>query len=125
MINRDAGLQPQRTALAWTRTGLAIFVNALLVLRVAVQSGQSFVSLLGVALLLSAAAVVACGAWRRRALMQSVELGSPPTLLMQAVVLVVLLACAAGVASITASLVSGSKMPSSAASLLKTIRSAA
>jgi uncharacterized membrane protein YidH (DUF202 family) len=100
----DPGLQAQRTALAWTRTGQSIIVNALLVLRAGLEGGRFVVSALGIALLLAAAAAIACGAWRRHRLVRSLDSRAPPLLLMQAIMLVTLLACAAGVASITASI---------------------
>src|SRR5690606_20135941 len=50
----DAGAQPQRTALAWSRTGLAVSVNAVLVLRLGEASGQTLTTALGIFLLLAA-----------------------------------------------------------------------
>jgi uncharacterized membrane protein YidH (DUF202 family) len=64
----DPGLQPQRTALAWTRTSLALFVNAALALRAGLKAHAPVLMALGVVLLVASAAGVACGAWRREQL---------------------------------------------------------
>lgn len=49
----DPGLQPERTALAWSRTAMALLVNALLLLRMSIQGSPA--SLLVVALALAMA----------------------------------------------------------------------
>jgi len=100
----DPGLQPQRTSLAWSRTGLAIFVNALLALRASAQSGQALLAVLGIVLLVAAAAAVVCGAWRRQRLTSPGIPGAPPVPLILASVMVTWLACAAGMVSILSTL---------------------
>lgn len=97
---RDPGLQPQRTALAWSRTGLAVFVNALIVLRSGLVTEQVFILALGVVLLVAAGLSVVCGTWRVRHLAAHGAQSGPPWLLMVTTVWVAWLACFAGVASI-------------------------
>ena len=100
MTAADPGLQPQRTALAWTRTALAVFVNAFLVLRTGMQAGQTLTTALGVVLLLAGALTVGCGAWRHRSLARSHAPGGPPAEMIWAIVAVTWIACIAGVVSI-------------------------
>ena len=66
---RDPGLQAERTGLAWTRTALAVFANALLSLRIGWESESVGMTVLAIALLVACALVVAHGAWRRRVLL--------------------------------------------------------
>jgi uncharacterized membrane protein YidH (DUF202 family) len=63
MQPRDPGLQPERTALAWRRTALAMTVNALLVARTGIASQARPLMLAGgllagFALLLTGASVL-------------------------------------------------------------------
>lgn len=62
---RDPGLQPERTAMAWNRTALAMLGNALLVLRVGLQ-GQPALTAGALVLLGMAAALVLLGSRRGR-----------------------------------------------------------
>ncbi|WP_353810492.1 DUF202 domain-containing protein [Agromyces sp. SYSU T00194] len=97
---RDPGLQPERTALAWGRTALAIAVNALLVLRSGFVSDQPVLAALGVVLFASAAAAAAYGVVRARELSHDGGLVMPSAWPLLAVAAVVLLAAAGGVVSI-------------------------
>lgn len=96
---RDAGLQPERTSLAWNRTGLAIVVNALLVLRAGWSSGRFALMAVGVVLLVAAGSTVVYGAWRQRHLATGLGMTAPPALAVAAAAAVTLLACASGLAS--------------------------
>jgi uncharacterized membrane protein YidH (DUF202 family) len=96
-VNRsDPGLQAERTSLAWSRTAVAMAVNALLVLRTALQSGQGALMALGALLLILAAGLFAASAWRRLAL-QRMQVHAPPALLMLATTFAVLLGSGAGI----------------------------
>jgi uncharacterized membrane protein YidH (DUF202 family) len=96
---RDPGLQRERTAMAWSRTGLAMLINALVVVRAGTQGGDAIVTGLGGVLVGSAIAAVAFGFWRARRLAQGAN-PATPVVLVVATVVVTWLACAAGVASV-------------------------
>ena len=81
-----AGLQPERTGLAWSRTGLALAANALLALRAGVVHEQPVVLAVGAALLLAAAFVVAFGFARRHRLARGgIEAAGPAAMMAIAV----------------------------------------
>jgi uncharacterized membrane protein YidH (DUF202 family) len=101
---RDRGLQPQRTALAWVRTGLAVFVNALIVLRAGLVTKQLVILALGTVLLVASALSVVFGTWRVRQLAAHGARVAPPWILMVGTMWVAWLACVAGIASIFATL---------------------
>ncbi len=98
--SRDPGLQPERTALAWNRTGLAMLVNALLALRTGWTSHQSPITVLGFVLLLASGAIIFYGAWRRRHLVHGHGTIAPSAHAVAAVAAATLLACAVALASV-------------------------
>jgi uncharacterized membrane protein YidH (DUF202 family) len=97
---RDPGLQAERTALAWNRTGLSVLVNALLALRTGWDSGEAGLSALAIALLLAAGAAIYYGAWRRRHLLSSHPSIAPSSFAIAAAAVVAIAACAAGLFAI-------------------------
>ncbi len=74
---RDPGLQPQRTALAWSRTALAMIVNSLLVLRLGVNAGDRPVESVGIGLLAISGGILLIGETRRRELAEAHAIASP------------------------------------------------
>lgn len=99
---RDAGLQAERTALAWNRTSLALLANALLALRQGLVSGKALVLGLGIALLAGALAVSLLGRRRRRALLGDAQLGAAPVWMLQFTALAAVGAALAGLAGVLA-----------------------
>jgi uncharacterized membrane protein YidH (DUF202 family) len=95
----DPGLQRERTAMAWTRTGLAVLVNALIVLRAGANEGQALVLALGSLLLAAAGAAIGCGAWRSRRLASGAD-PTTPWLLVATTVGIAWIASVAAVAAI-------------------------
>lgn len=63
--SRDRGVQSERTSIAWTRTALAVTVNALLVLRVGLSTRSVAFGAIGVMLLLASAAISVYGSHRQ------------------------------------------------------------
>jgi uncharacterized membrane protein YidH (DUF202 family) len=96
----DPGLQPERTALSWTRTALAIAVNALLSIRAGFVAGEPWLVAVGVLLFAASGAVVAIGTARRRQLSGDRLVITPPTGALLAVAAATLLASIGGVASV-------------------------
>lgn len=101
---QDAGLQAQRTALSWSRTGLAIFANALLALRSGWINREVPITTLALALLIAAGAVMAYGAWRRKHMLSGAESIAASALPVAAVGIIALVACFTGMASLLTSL---------------------
>jgi len=97
---RDKGLQAERTALSWTRTALAILVNALLALRSGWATGQAPITGLAFALLFAAAAAMFYGAWRRQCLRDGRGSIAPSALAIAMMAITTLVACATGVAAV-------------------------
>lgn len=94
----DPGLQPQRTALAWTRSSLVVAVNALLVARAGALGGVWPLVAVGAVLVLAAAGVVLHGRRRQQQIVSDLSTGSAPLDLRAAralVVVVVVIAAAA------------------------------
>jgi uncharacterized membrane protein YidH (DUF202 family) len=96
----DSGLQTERTALAWHRTGLAVLANALVILRSGVSSGHAMLTLLGGLLLVAAAGVAAFGTWRSRVLARGQVDVATPARVVLATSGVTALAAAAGVLAV-------------------------
>lgn len=99
-LPQDPGLQTQRTALAWHRTGLAVLANALVILRSGVSSGHAMLTLLGGLLLVAAAGVAAFGTWRSRALARGPSDATTPARVVLSAAGVTALAAAAGVLAV-------------------------
>lgn len=95
----DVGLQAERTALAWTRTGLAVVVNALLALRSGWTSGRLALIVVACALLAAAGSAIFYGAWRQRHLSTGLGMTAPPAIAIAVAAVVTLVACAAGLGS--------------------------
>jgi len=80
-LARDPGLQTQRTALAWSRTALAAWVNALLVLRAALvldhPVGPAPILAFAGLMVVAASTLTLAAWWRRPTLDESLRQGAP------------------------------------------------
>lgn len=94
---QDPGLQAERTALAWSRTGLALGANGLLACRAGMVGPRPLALLLG-GLLLAAAVVVMVGGTARRRRLARGDVRAVSPVMAAGVVAACLLACLAAVA---------------------------
>lgn len=76
-MKTDVGLQPERTYLAWTRTGLAFAAVAVLLIRRATQ-GHAWLLTFGLPAALVAAGMIAQAHWRYRKTLVLVRAGRSP-----------------------------------------------
>jgi hypothetical protein len=90
----DPGLQPQRTELAWRRTGVAVAVNALLILRAGVSEGDRAALAFGLGVAAFALGFIVLGL-RRRTQLARADAGAPPAGMMRFAAIGVC-ACAGG-----------------------------
>ncbi|PWC02917.1 DUF202 domain-containing protein [Agromyces badenianii] len=96
----DPALQPERTALAWSRTALTIAINALLSMRAGFVAGDAGLIAVGALLFAASGAAVAVGTVRRRQLTGHRLVITPPRGALIGVALATLLASIGGIASI-------------------------
>ena len=96
----DPGLQPERTALAWGRTSLAIAVNALLSLRTGLVLGESSLVAIGALLFAAAGGAVVIGAVRRVQLSGAELTVTPPRWALPGVAAATVLASIGGIVSV-------------------------
>lgn len=94
MHTTDPGLQPQRTVLAWSRTTLALAINALLVLRAGLQTGDQALLALGAVVGMGAGAIAVAAMRRRHQLAHRAY--APATALIASMAAAVLLAACGG-----------------------------
>jgi len=94
-MKRDPGLQPERTALAWRRTALAMLVNGGLLVRAAVESHAPALGTVAVLVLLASMLMFAVGAHRRQALVQAATHRAPHAAIVLLLLAAVWLACGA------------------------------
>lgn len=99
MTKRDPGLQPERTALAWGRTALAMFVNGALLARAAAQADSPGLWTVAGLVVLASAILFAAGAHRQRTLMLESVPRAPHAAFAFLLVGAVWVACAAAVVS--------------------------
>jgi uncharacterized membrane protein YidH (DUF202 family) len=93
---RDAGLQAERTALAWSRTSLAVLANAALALRAGWVGDHPAVVALGLGLVGAALAVFVLGLHRRDELLAEATVSAPAPRQLLAVTGTALASCATG-----------------------------
>ncbi|MBT2516521.1 DUF202 domain-containing protein [Streptomyces sp. ISL-90] len=96
----DPGLQPERTALAWSRTALALAVNALLSMRAGLVVGEPWLVAIGALLFAACGAAIAVGTARRRQLSGVRLVITPPRGALIGVAAATLLASAGGVGAV-------------------------
>lgn len=100
MTRTNGGVQPERTELAWGRTGLAITVNAVLILRTGLMTHHPWLVALACVLFVAAAVAIVGGMWRANRLRSTAQLAAPPPALMRLTVAAAMLCCAAALASL-------------------------
>lgn len=86
--------------MAWSRTGLAVLVSALLALRSGWSSADGPISILAFALLLVSSTAIFYGAWRGWELLSEQSNVTVPTLGVAVAAVAALGACVVGVVSI-------------------------
>jgi uncharacterized membrane protein YidH (DUF202 family) len=97
--SQRAGLQAQRTALAWGRTALALLVTTLLIMRAGLRSGETAIQVLGGIVAIASAAILSVAVIRGMQLRGGAMIVAPPSWMMVAVAGALSLAVLATVAA--------------------------
>ena len=100
LLPRDTGLQAERTALSWSRTGLSVLANALLALRSGWTNQDVVITIFAFVLLIASGAAVLYGAYRRRHLLSGSGPSAPSAIAITAAAVITLVTCLVGTASI-------------------------